>query len=65
MKKDYPERKERDLTETKKEEIRKYIDRGDSNIYELGEKFGCSSSQIAGIKAAMRRGLVRRKTHSH
>jgi len=51
----YPEPKRHDLTEREKEQIRRRIEEGDSNIYKLAEEFHCSSSQIAGIKAAMSR----------
>ena len=51
----YPEPKERELDEQEKEQIRDRIERGEGNIYELAREFGCSSSQVAGIKAAMSR----------
>jgi transposase-like protein len=54
-KEDYPEKKKRDLTEVEKKEIRKDIEQGDDNIYELAKKFGCSASQVAGVKAYLKR----------
>jgi len=50
-KKNYPEKKKRELTEKEKEKIRKRISDGDDNSFELGEEFGYSPSQIAGIKS--------------
>jgi hypothetical protein len=49
----YPIRKEQELTEPTKAEIRDSVKRGASDVYKLAEKFGCSPSQIAGIKTAM------------
>ncbi len=51
----YPEAKQRDLTVEEKSRLRARIDRGDSDIYQLAAEFGCSASQVAGIKAAMQR----------
>jgi hypothetical protein len=51
----YPEPKQRELTDDEKEQIRQRIERGDGDIYQLAREFGCSSSQVAGIKAAMNR----------
>jgi transposase-like protein len=51
----YPEPKQRDLSETEKAQIRERIKKGDDDIYELAREFGCSSSQIAGVKAALHR----------
>jgi hypothetical protein len=51
----YPEPKQRDLTEEEKQKLRHRIERGESDIYRLAHEFGCSSSQVAGIKAAMNR----------
>jgi transposase-like protein len=51
----YPEPKRRELSETEKAQIRKRIQQGDDNIYKLAQEFGCSASQIAGIKAALHR----------
>jgi hypothetical protein len=55
MKRTYPERKTRDLTATEKSEIRARLDAGDDNVYDLAAAFGCSTSQIAGMKAHRRR----------
>ena len=51
----YPEPKERELTEDEKRQLRERIERGDADIYMLAREFGCTSSQVAGIKAAMTR----------
>jgi hypothetical protein len=51
----YPEPKQRDLTEDEKSQLRARIERGDAEIYALATEFGCSASQVAGIKAAMKR----------
>jgi transposase-like protein len=51
----YPEPKQRDLTEDEKSQLRTHIEGGDDDIYRLAREFGCSSSQVAGIKAAMHR----------
>ena len=51
----YPEPKQRDLSEDEKAQLRARIERGDGDIYELATEFRCSSSQVAGIKAAMHR----------
>lgn len=51
----YPESKLRDLTEAEKLALRARIERGDADIYALADEFGCSASQVAGIKAAMHR----------
>jgi transposase-like protein len=51
----YPERKQRELTEEEKEAIRSRIQGGDDDIYRLAAEFGCTTSQVAGIKAALHR----------
>jgi hypothetical protein len=51
----YPEPKERELTDDEKTQLRARIERGDADIYALATEFGCSASQVAGIKAAMHR----------
>jgi len=51
----YPEPKQRDLTEDEKRQLRERIERGEADIYALAREFGCTSSQVAGIKAAMNR----------
>ena len=51
----YPEPKQRELTDDEKEEIRKRIEKGDGDTNQLAREFACSSSQVAGIKAAMNR----------
>ncbi|WP_437228012.1 hypothetical protein SH661x_000671 [Planctomicrobium sp. SH661] len=52
---EYPEPKTVELADDVKEKIREQIKQGQCNIYLLAEQYGCSSSQIAGIKAAMNR----------
>ena len=49
----YPEPKERDLSGSEKARIRERIEAGEGDIYKLAQEFMCSSSQIAGIKAAL------------
>lgn len=51
----YPERKQRELTDEEKERIREALECGDGDIFQLAGEFGCSASQVAGIKAAMHR----------
>ena len=51
----YPEPKQRDLTTEEKSQLRTRIEKGDTDIYALAAEFGCSASQVAGIKAAMHR----------
>jgi hypothetical protein len=51
----YPEPKRRDLAKEEKAELRARIEQGDGDIYALAAEFRCSSSQVAGIKAAMNR----------
>jgi hypothetical protein len=51
----YPEPKQRELTDDEKEQIRQRIKRGEEDTYQLAQEFACSSSQVAGIKAAMNR----------
>ena len=51
----YPQHKERELTDEEKESLRRRIESGDDDIYRLATEFSCSSSQVAGIKAAMHR----------
>jgi transposase-like protein len=49
----YPEPKLRELSEDEKAQMRERISAGEADIYKLAEEFGCTSSQVAGIKAAM------------
>jgi transposase-like protein len=51
----YPEPKQRELTDDERYQLRARIEQGDADIYALAREFGCSSSQVAGIKAAMNR----------
>ena len=48
-----PEPKLRDLTADEKSRLRTRIEQGDSDIYVLAAEFGCSASQVAGLKAGM------------
>jgi transposase-like protein len=54
---EYPEKKQRELTDAEKAQLRERIDRGD-DYATLAQEFGCSTSQVAGIKAAMHRGVM-------
>lgn len=54
-KQDYPEKKHRELTDSEKAELRERIARGE-DYAALAIEFACSTSQVAGIKAAMHRG---------
>jgi hypothetical protein len=51
--KDYLEKKRDTLSDSAKQQIRKRIDAGDGNVYQLALEFGCVPTQIAGIKAHM------------
>ncbi len=51
----YPEPKQRDLAAEEKSQLRARIESGDADVYLLAREFGCSASQVAGIKAAMHR----------
>jgi len=55
-KKNYPQRKKRELMESEKKELRRHIEEGDDNVYDLAKEFGCSTSQIAGVKSKLNRG---------
>ncbi|HMK77832.1 MAG TPA: hypothetical protein VK568_16855 [Thermodesulfobacteriota bacterium] len=57
MQKEYPQKKIRELREVEKKEIRKHVKGGDENVYKLANEFHCSTSQIAGVKAALNRGI--------
>ena len=51
----YPEKKQRELSLQEKQDIRRVILSDESGTEVLAKKFGCSTSQIAGVKAAMNR----------
>lgn len=51
----YPEPKTRELSSDEKAQLRVRIERGDGDLYALASEFGCSPSQVAGVKAAMHR----------
>ena len=53
--KHYPAPKQRELSDIEKCELRARIEQGDTDIYALSAEFGCTASQVAGIKAAMHR----------
>ena len=42
------------LTESEKAQIRARIEKGESDIYQIAAEFGCSASQVAGIKAHLK-----------
>jgi transposase-like protein len=50
----YPSRKTRELKDDEKVQLRNRIEQGDADIYRLAKEFGCSPSQVAGIKATMK-----------
>lgn len=56
--KSYPERKQHELRESEKALIRIRIEQGDADVYEIAKEFGCSPSQIAGIKAGQTKAAV-------
>ena len=58
LNKSYPEKKVRKISEVEKQSIREDIRKGETDIYKLANKYNCSSSQIAGIKADMHRMLM-------
>jgi transposase-like protein len=51
----YPQPKERELSEEEKKRLRVRVEQGHKDIYQLAQEFGCSPSQVAGIKAALNR----------
>ena len=52
---EYPEHKWRELSDTENFEIRELITNGNDDIWEIAEAYDCSTSQVAGIKAAITR----------
>jgi hypothetical protein len=56
--KNYPERKQHELSEIEKIQIRVQIKKGDADIYKIAKKFNCSPSQIAGIKAGLTKSAI-------
>lgn len=52
---EYPEKKQRELTDAEKAQLRERINAGDDDYAKLAREFGCSTSQVAGIKATMHR----------
>lgn len=50
----YPEKKTRDLRDAEKAQLRERIERGE-DYAKLAREVGCSTSQVAGIEAAMHR----------
>ena len=55
----YPDPKTHELTPNTKAQIRADIESGNKDIYKLAEKFGCSASQIAGIKSHLTKEKVK------
>ena len=51
----YGQKKDHELSEEEKRQIRERIEQGDGNVYKLAEEFHCAPIQVAGIKAAMHR----------
>lgn len=51
----YPSAKKRELSESEKDSIRAQIEAGDADVHKLAADFDCSASQIAGIKAALKK----------
>jgi hypothetical protein len=51
----YIAKKDHELNETEKQQIRDHIKLGDGDVYKLAEEFHCVPIQVAGIKAAMNR----------
>jgi hypothetical protein len=59
----YPEPKRRELNEVEKARLRERVRTGDADVYQLADDYDRSSSQVAGLKAAMtRRGDARERT---
>jgi hypothetical protein len=59
----YLDKKDHDLGEKEKQQIRDRIGHGDGDVYKLAAEFHCTPIQVAGIKAAMHReGTARRRT---
>jgi len=52
---EYLQRKQRNLSRKETEQIKGRLNRGQANVYQLAEEFGCVPTQIAGIKAWRRR----------
>jgi hypothetical protein len=50
----YPEPKTHELTDEEKVQLRERISQGNSS-FDLAKEFGCTSSQVAGLKANMTR----------
>jgi hypothetical protein len=51
----YPARKQRGLSDREKRQIRERIEHGDDNVYVLAAAFTCAPTQVAAIKARMKR----------
>ncbi len=51
----YPELKERELQEHEKQQIQALLLRGEQDIYSIARQFSCSTSQVAGIKAHLKK----------
>jgi transposase-like protein len=52
---DYLQKKQSELTNFEKQQIRSLVEAGETSVYKLAREFGCVPTQIAGIKAHMHR----------
>jgi hypothetical protein len=50
----YPDRKERDLSEEEKVEIRRRLEARQDDVHSIARDIGCASTQVAAIKAWMK-----------
>lgn len=53
----YIQKKNRELSEEEKQQIRDRIERGDEDVFKIAAEFHCVPAQVAGIKAVMNRGV--------
>jgi hypothetical protein len=51
----YPEKKSRDIADSDLSQIKALIEKGGLDTYAIAERFGYSTSQIAAVKANMKR----------
>jgi len=52
---EYLRKKNHDLRSEETRQVRKRVDGGQTDVYQLAKEFGCVPTQIAGIKAHMKR----------
>jgi DNA invertase Pin-like site-specific DNA recombinase len=52
---EYLRRKKRSLTPEESAAVRNRLENGDTNVYKLAKDFGCVPTQIAGVKAWLKR----------